>query len=742
MTTAASDLTADQIRLALSRKVEPVRPTALYRFWIAVVALVMVLLPLIYISSVVLLVAVLAAHATRNLALFEGVGHDKHAARFALFLYVGPLVIGSVVVLFMLKPFFANPAPRAKKRELDREREPLLHALVEQICASVGAPRPSRIEVSGEVNAGARREGGFLGFFGGQLVLTIGMPLAAGLSLKQFTGVLAHEFGHFSQGAGMRLGVIIRMVNLWFARVVYERDAWDENLEAMAAYNNVYLQILGGLTRLAVWLARRVLWVLMWAGHFVSSFLSRQMEFDADRYEARMVGGPVLAETMWSLHVMSIAQNGAYLDRGSNWKKRRLADGVAKPVPANVPDLPEEMIAALRAEFETGVTRWFQSHPCDRERIARAMVEAPAEGIFRLDGPASAVFSDIKELSRVVSIDYYRSIVDAGLTTGHIVAGDEFVLSPSGEKQGRAAAERFFLSMNNLMALRLNLPADPAKVFSRTDQGLCVEAFAQARNDLLAARAACLDASERSEEALPRLRALEYATIAHGARLNFDLTSFGFGPLGPDEVKSVRETITQELEQHDLACAPFGAAATKRLALALAALGEDARIQQIADGPARAALAIALYPCLAHLARVYRPSVRSVARSRAVLTFMLEVISLGNNSQNYRVMDSFNTAVGDLATALRSFRAELGEQIKYPFEHPVPNLTLGKFMLGRELPFRDDPAGLVAAADAAVERIGGLYTRVLGRFAETAEAVEESFGFSPVALEESSPASV
>jgi Zn-dependent protease with chaperone function len=36
------------------------------------------------------------------------------------------------------------------------------------------------------------------------LVLVIGLPLAAGMSMRQVAGVLAHEFGHFAQGAGMR----------------------------------------------------------------------------------------------------------------------------------------------------------------------------------------------------------------------------------------------------------------------------------------------------------------------------------------------------------------------------------------------------------------------------------------------------------------------------------------------------------------------------------------------------------
>ncbi len=61
-----------------------------------------------------------------------------------------------------------------------------------------------------------------------ELVLTFGMPLAAGLSLNQFAGALAHELGRFSQTAGARFAYMIRSVNLWFQRKVYEEDLWDE----------------------------------------------------------------------------------------------------------------------------------------------------------------------------------------------------------------------------------------------------------------------------------------------------------------------------------------------------------------------------------------------------------------------------------------------------------------------------------------------------------------------------------
>ena len=63
--------------------------------------------------------------------------------------------------------------------------------------------------------------------FGNDLVLAIGLPLVAGLDLGNSCGVLTHEYGHFSRGAAMRAGYLIRQINAWFFRAVYERDGWD-----------------------------------------------------------------------------------------------------------------------------------------------------------------------------------------------------------------------------------------------------------------------------------------------------------------------------------------------------------------------------------------------------------------------------------------------------------------------------------------------------------------------------------
>jgi hypothetical protein len=299
-----------EILAAFRGEIRPVRPTLLYRLWILIVAATMVLLPIIYVAIVGLVIFAVGLHAVYDVAIFQGVRN----AKAAFLLYVGPLIVGGVVVAFMLKPLFARPGKRPKTRALDPSKEPLLFAFVDGVCTSVGAPTPARVEVDCELNASARRESGALSIFNNELVLTIGLPLVAGLGLKQFAGVLAHEFGHFSQGAGMRLSNLIWTVNAWFARVVYERDEWDETLAAWSSSDNGYEMALGGLARAAVWLTRRILWVLMFIGHAVSGFLSRQMEFDADRYQSRMVGGEVFAETMRRVRELALASQGADAD--------------------------------------------------------------------------------------------------------------------------------------------------------------------------------------------------------------------------------------------------------------------------------------------------------------------------------------------------------------------------------------------------------------------------------------------
>lgn len=127
-------LTPEQILASFGNAIEPVKPTPLYRLWVAIVAAVMVLLPVVYLGLVGLLAAGLVYHAVHDVTVFQTLGGNRGSAKAAVAVYFGPLFAGGTVVLFMLKPFFARSGRREKQRVLDPEVEPLLYAFVDGIC--------------------------------------------------------------------------------------------------------------------------------------------------------------------------------------------------------------------------------------------------------------------------------------------------------------------------------------------------------------------------------------------------------------------------------------------------------------------------------------------------------------------------------------------------------------------------------------------------------------------------------
>ena len=144
-----------------------------------------------------------------------------------VFLYLVPLFLGGVGFLCMFKPLFASGLREAAVLSLNPDEEPVLFQFVKRLCLCLNAPVPQRIDVNIEPLAtGARFRRGFLRLLGHDMVLTIGLPMATGLTLREFTGVLAHELGYFTQGTTLRFTDTIRRIHHWFLQAVFESDIW------------------------------------------------------------------------------------------------------------------------------------------------------------------------------------------------------------------------------------------------------------------------------------------------------------------------------------------------------------------------------------------------------------------------------------------------------------------------------------------------------------------------------------
>src|SRR5207302_9767677 len=115
-----------------------------------------------------------------------------------LLAYFGPLFVGTLLAFFLVKPLFARRAEQRDHFSLNHADAPQLFSLIGWICRSLHAPIPSRIDVNCSVNASAGFRAGARSIFGNDIILTLGLPLIAGMDLGQFAAVVAHEYGHFS----------------------------------------------------------------------------------------------------------------------------------------------------------------------------------------------------------------------------------------------------------------------------------------------------------------------------------------------------------------------------------------------------------------------------------------------------------------------------------------------------------------------------------------------------------------
>lgn len=384
------------------------RVSILYRINILFTTFVMFLLPIIYVCLIVVVGFLVYYHATHHAGMMSAV--RGRGAIFMVILFVTPILGGVVLIFFMLKPLLARPGNSSRRRKINPRGEPVLFWFVERICNIVGAPVPKQIYITHDINAAASFEHGMRSaMIGRNLSLHIGIPLVGGMNLQQFGGVLAHEFGHFSQGAGMRLSTFIRSVNFWFARVVYERDAWDEGLESLVDEDTDFrFALIIWFVQICVFLSRAILWVLMMFGHMVSCLLLRQMEFDADKYEIQFGGSENFEQTSDRLQILNAAYGAIIPTVVEAAVNRKTVKNLPKSILEKSGSLDPKLIKDLLKQSHSNETGLLDSHPSDGQRIEKAR-KAAVDGVFHCTAPAEILFSNFSMTCESITDDFYRN---------------------------------------------------------------------------------------------------------------------------------------------------------------------------------------------------------------------------------------------------------------------------------------------------------------------------------------------
>ncbi|MCH9653579.1 MAG: M48 family metalloprotease [Planctomycetes bacterium] len=722
----SKELTPQQILQAFEGDIEPVAPTMLYRLCAFLVSIVMILLPLIYLGIIGLVMWSIYFHAVHSLSLFD-VANSSSSTRnrgrgmvaMAL-VYLAPIVVGVILVIFMLKPLFSRPSQSSSWRSLKREKEPLLFTFVDRVCEAVGAPPPVQINLDIQVNASASFRRGWLSMFGNDLVLTIGMPLVAGMSLRQFTGVLAHEFGHFSQGAGMRLSFIIRSINLWFLRVVYERDDWDERLEHLSESLDLRISWILYLARFFVWLTRKILWVLMMTGHLVSGFLMRQMEFDADRYETRLAGSRCFASTSRRLMLLSVANQGALSDLGQFYAEGRLVDNLPALININLKKLPESVIQVVDKAIQQETTGWFDTHPATHERIANAQQEE-SEGVFRLKAPATILLSNFSREAKYVTRDFYWSVFGKEIPREELHSVDELLIRQGEEEKSHRAVQRYYQG-----AIYPNRPLSFSEhaIQVPEDAKQCAQELKSCRDILLKHRLKYQSFVDQIREYESKSLSVNVAAIALRANLKLGSEDKFINSLvNFDKVIKANTVIDRKKGEMRLDLEKYESVIVKRLERALQLFLVPKVKAKIHDAENWEAdlrnLLLTLQVTNSQISALWELHMNCTS-----FQVLLQFFDEKRNDEKY--CEIVITEMGKLETQIESIQSRF-QRYSYPFEHTQADISISEFALSRT-PESNNPGDLLSAAETLFENLMALNHRVLGKLCLLAEQVELLIG--------------
>jgi Zn-dependent protease with chaperone function len=381
-----------------------------YSFGLLLVTLLCVTMPVIYLC-------LMAGIATGWVWYLTHIHHHlPRNIHLILLMYGVPGLAGGVLVLFLLRPVFARRPRAPDALTIDASKEPGLVEGVHALCRAIGVSPPAQIQLSWDANASVHFRNGWSGVLTGRKVLTIGLALVAGLSAQQFVGVLAHEFGHFAQRFGMMCSYIVNSVNAWLEHCAYGEDEWEQRLrgwgeEADAKENGAASWLVSwcvAATLLAIWLMRRLMAGLFQLSFRLTQHMSRQMEFDADRYEALVAGSDTFRLTARTLRGLNYAFREVNRANIAAWRENRLLRNMPEAVATRFGRFDSKQLASIDEEVqEATTTRYWDSHPPDAARIENAERQR-SPGLYRESAPATLMFRDFRGWCERATRLFYR----------------------------------------------------------------------------------------------------------------------------------------------------------------------------------------------------------------------------------------------------------------------------------------------------------------------------------------------
>lgn len=342
---------------------------------------------------------------------------------FTLMLGIGLVAVGFFIVFFMIKFIFKkNETDYSVFTEININEEPELKKMIEDLVNEIGTGFPKRIYLSHEVNASVFYHSSFWSMFlPVKKNLHIGLGLVNSTTVSEFKGILAHEFGHFSQKS-MKVGSFVYNVNKIIFNILYDNESYNKAINTWSSASGYFVIFI----YLAIWFNKGTQAILRLMYKIVNVNylgLSREMEFHADAIGANIVGSEAMISS-----ILRMDLSAQSYDKVLHYYEGKIKDSITTEnlfpqhsfamnyvaensnieIANNFPKVTLEHSERFNKSKLTIENQW-SSHPSDTDRV-NAFLALGIPAINTNISPANSLFKNIHETQSRISKKLFSNI--------------------------------------------------------------------------------------------------------------------------------------------------------------------------------------------------------------------------------------------------------------------------------------------------------------------------------------------
>lgn len=387
-------------------------------------ALVTILLPAAYVVAVQafgMYLGWVGFHAVSAVLSAEGFPLDEMCR-------VVCVVISGCAWLSMMRPLVAEDHRRQAAMQVTKNTQPTLFALIETLCRHMRVRVPAEVwlDCTGSVRTSIR--GGMRCVARGDLVLSIGLPVAGVLSAREFAAVLAQELGKSAGGLGVTAGHAVREMNAWFFRALYHRDRWEEALSDTGGGKASGIMSFARCTvRSFIWISQRPFWLMMCVARWISFVPMHILQVRSAQAAVRLIGADGSGLLMHKRRILARALKLARADLDEGVSHMRLPENFsllvarlfAKAMEASPPPVPQKSA---------------EKNP----PAAHVIGQLPA------NAEAAALIRQFVDLARQTSYFYYQHELGISIHQHRMVAHDESLYQKRHQAEALSVIRRYF----------------------------------------------------------------------------------------------------------------------------------------------------------------------------------------------------------------------------------------------------------------------------------------------------------